>query len=512
MNTPLATDLAALPDRIVDIAPSVTVVGDVLLDSWLHGTSDRLAREAPVPVFDQHRESVAPGGAANTAVNLAAMGARVHMVGLVGEDPAGERLRSLLVGYGVDTSYLVSHPEATTTVKTRVVVDGQVTYRIDQSGAPAAEAALQLLARTTVEALDTDSTLVICDYGGAVAAAGLPSRLAETLTTSRPPLTVVDAHEPERWSCLAPDLVTPNAAETEHLLGVGLGHGAGRIDTVMSRCAELAHHTGARQVVVTLDKDGTVVLDEEGPVYRTWASPVAEKQASGAGDTFVAALVLARAAGAGMSAATDLAQTAADVVVHRLGTSLCTTADLRARLTGHHDPLTSMATLKEEVEYHRSQGRRIVLTNGCFDVLHRGHTTHLTKAAALGDVLVVAVNDDDSVRRLKGSGRPVNHLQDRAGVLAELGCVDYVTSFDGDTAVSVIEALRPDIYVKGGDHTAQTLPETRVVEQYGGSVRILEYLTGHSTTALLGRVRIGAGAHAADPLDGLQDGDDSGAA
>ncbi|MFD1214460.1 D-glycero-beta-D-manno-heptose 1-phosphate adenylyltransferase, partial [Arthrobacter sp. GCM10027362] len=257
-----------------------------------------------------------------------------------------------------------------------------------------------------------------------------------------------------------------------------------------ARRAELLEATGAEAAVVTLDKDGTVLLSRhDGGSHRTWARAAAEKQASGAGDTFVAALTLARAAGLPLTTCLDLAQAAADVVVHRAGTSVCSATDLAAHLRGFADTVLPAHELVRRIADERAAGRRVVLTNGCFDVLHRGHTRYLNQAKQLGDVLVVALNGDESVRRLKGPDRPINPIGDRAAVIAALSCVDYVTVFDTDTPVPLINALRPDVYAKGGDYSPQMLAETPAVEAYGGTVSILDYVAEHSTTAVVRRIR-----------------------
>jgi rfaE bifunctional protein nucleotidyltransferase chain/domain len=287
--------------------------------------------------------------------------------------------------------------------------------------------------------------------------------------------------------------VTPNAQETARLLGLRLPDGRGRVDMVTNHGKALLEATGARSVVVTLDKDGTVMLSADGGSHRTWARPAAEKQASGAGDTFVAALTLARASGLPLTASLDLAQAAADVVVHQPGTSVCSTAQLSRHLESFVDTAIGAEELAVQVQAHRAQGQRIVLTNGCFDVLHSGHTRYLNQAKQLGDVLVVALNSDDSVRMLKGPGRPINAQADRAAVIAALSCVDYVTVFDSPTAIPLIRRLRPEIYAKGGDYTPEMLAETDTVEECGGRVAILDYVAERSTTAVVQRIRDGAG-------------------
>jgi rfaE bifunctional protein nucleotidyltransferase chain/domain len=202
---------------------------------------------------------------------------------------------------------------------------------------------------------------------------------------------------------------------------------------------------------------------------------------------------LARAASLPLTTSVDLAQAAADIVVRRAGTSVCSTDDLGRHLASFADTALDARELARQISQHRAAGRRIVLTNGCFDVLHRGHTRYLNQAKQLGDILVVALNSDDSVRLLKGNDRPINTATDRAAVVAALSCVDYVTVFDTPTPVPLIEELRPDIYAKGGDYTPEMLIETRAVEGYGGTVAILDYVADLSTTAVVNRIRNGEG-------------------
>jgi rfaE bifunctional protein nucleotidyltransferase chain/domain/rfaE bifunctional protein kinase chain/domain len=473
-----------------------------MLDGWWSGTIERLCREAPAPVVDVTAREFAPGGAANTAMNLAALGARVSVAGIIGTDDAGATLRRKLQDAGIDVRHLHSHPGMVTTTKIRISSGGQVMLRIDDSARTVPADALGALASSVRTAVGHQDAVVVCDYGTGVLAdpvrAALQEALAGELTGIEPdrgrPLTVVDAHDPRPWAGLRPDLVTPNAQEVSRLLDVRLPDGPGRVAAVTGHRDALLAATGADSVVVTLDRDGTVLFAADGSTHRTWARPAAEKQASGAGDTFVAALTLARSAGLPLTASLDLAQAAADVVVHQPGTSVCSTAQLGRHLESFADTALEASELARQVAAHRAQGQRIVLTNGCFDVLHSGHTRYLNQAKQLGDVLVVALNSDESVRRLKGPGRPINTGADRAAVIAALSCVDYVTIFDTPTASPLISRLQPDVYAKGGDYTPEMLAETDAVEEYGGRVAILDYVAERSTTAVVQRIRDGAGA------------------
>ncbi|MFF2840994.1 D-glycero-beta-D-manno-heptose 1-phosphate adenylyltransferase [Paenarthrobacter sp. NPDC057981] len=492
-----------LPGRLAEERPVVTVIGDSILDGWWDGTIDRFCREAPAPVVQVQRRDFAPGGAANTAMNLAALGADVRFVSLTGEDEAAKTLKEALEAAGVDVSHVISHPDMSTTTKFRVSSGGQVMLRLDDAAPEVPPEGLSDMAATLSEALRGSAAVVLCDYGagaleGPVRSAILdrlgPGDDGSTPASRQDTLVVVDAHNPGRWAALQPDLATPNAQEAARLMGTDFPGGAARCPFVEAHADHLLNASGAAAVVVTLDREGTLTIRPQGTspqaaTHRTWARPQAEKQASGAGDTFVAALTLARAAGLPLTTSVDLAQAAADVVVHRPGTSVCTTEELATHLRGFADTALTDTELARHIQEHRSEGRRIVLTNGCFDVLHRGHTRYLNQAKQLGDVLVVALNSDSSVRQLKGPDRPVNHEADRAAVIAALSCVDHVTIFDTPTPIPLIELLQPDVYAKGGDYTPEMLQETEAVELYGGTVTILDYVPEHSTTAVLERIR-----------------------
>ncbi|MFI2566146.1 D-glycero-beta-D-manno-heptose 1-phosphate adenylyltransferase [Paenarthrobacter sp. NPDC018779] len=496
-----------LPGRLAEEKRIITVIGDAILDGWWDGLIERFCREAPAPVVQVKRRDFAPGGAANTAVNLAALGVQVRFVSIIGQDQAGQQLKELLSEAGVDVANMLAHPDMTTTTKFRVSSAGQVMLRLDDEAGNVPSDALDQLAEKISGALQGSHAVIVCDYGAGTLEGPVQDALLAVLgpedagkaaagtESSRRGgmLVVVDAHHPERWAGLRPDLATPNAQEAARLVGVELPGGVARCPFVEAHAEQLLAASGAAAVVVTLDRDGTLTVrkDRDGSTatHRTWARPETEKQASGAGDTFVAALALARSAGLPLTTSVDLAQAAADVVVHRPGTSVCSTEELSRHLREFADTALTAGELAKQVQAHRQEGRRIVLTNGCFDVLHRGHTRYLNQAKQLGDVLVVALNSDSSVRRLKGPDRPVNHESDRAAVIAALSCVDHVTVFDTPTPIPLIEILQPDVYAKGGDYTPEMLAETEAVERYGGTVTILDYVPEHSTTAVLQRIR-----------------------
>jgi len=483
---------ADTPGRLQAVSPRITVIGDVMLDGWWFGPVDRMCREAPAPVVQVGRRQYAPGGAANTAMNLAALGARVSIVGVVGRDQAGATLHCMLESAGVDVSGLLFSPDINTVTKTRVVSGDQILLRLDEVGrADFPSTLLEHLAGTAAESLAGSDALIVCDYGSG---ALLPPVVEAVDRAGRPPLLVVDAHDCSPWSAIRPDLVTPNATEAFRLLGRRAPPNGERLPALEAAAPALLVGTGAAAVVVTLDQEGALLLTREGVLHRTWARPVTEKHAVGAGDTFVAALTLARSAGLSLPVSLELAQAAADVVVQRFGTAVCSTEALAEHLGAPTETVLTQEALFHRVQADRAAGRTIVFTNGCFDVLHQGHTSYLAQAARLGDVLVVAVNSDRSVRELKGVHRPINCEGERAAVLAALRWVSYVTVFDTDTPIPLLQRLQPDIYAKGGDYTPEMLRETAVVKSYGGEVRILDYVPAHSTSGLVERIRDGSRA------------------
>lgn len=467
--------------RVRATHPRVTVLGASMLDRWVHGEVHRVSREAPVPVVEVRDAQESPGGAANTAVNLAALGARVRLLSVVGDDDEGRRLRRMVQDAGIDAAGLVAG-EAATVCKTRIVGNEQVLVRMDSATLPIPAATVQDRWLREITTLGPDDTLLVCDYIPEMLPLGFLERLARKRPACR---VIVDAHELARWRPLHPDIVTPNAHELERLLGQPLDE-ADRPAVVVEAAGQVLAAAAAASAVVTLDRDGAVSIDRAGDgTHVTRAHPAPESQAAGAGDTFAAALAVARAVDADLPDAADFAQRAADVVVSRPGTGACALSEL---VPPGARGVVDVDTLRRRLRAEREQGRTVVFTNGCFDILHPGHAAYLEQARALGDVLVVAVNDDDSVRRLKGPERPINAVGDRARMLTALGCVDYVISFAEDSPAALLSLLRPQIYVKGGDYTPEMLDETPVVRAYGGQVRTVGYFPDHSTTALVERL------------------------
>jgi D-beta-D-heptose 7-phosphate kinase/D-beta-D-heptose 1-phosphate adenosyltransferase len=499
--------LTDLPSRWRDAA--VLVIGDALLDGWLTGSPRRLCREAPVPVVSVERVTYACGGAANTAANIAALGGRAILAAAVGGDPDGGRLRRRLRASKVE-SRLVTVPGRSTVGKRRLVGDGQILVRFDQGDTgplpPDRDAALVRHVGDELDRNELDA-VVVCDYD----AGTLGPRLRDLLAERRAeiPLLVVDAHDLRPWAAVAPSLVTPSFAEVERLVGAQRRTAAAaRARWAADSAARLLALARAEVMAVTLDSDGTMVLQADAPPYRTYATPVPNGQTIGAGDAYVAAFTLALVAGTPVTEAAEVAQLAAAVATRTAGTAICDVDGLLAAGGAADSRVLEPPALLAQIAAHRQRGRRIVFTNGCFDVLHRGHVGYLNQAKNLGDVLVVAVNSDESVRRLKGPDRPVNPVEDRVTVLSALSCVDHVVVFDEDSPAALIAQVRPDVYVKGGDYRPELIPEASLVRRLGGRVTVLDYLPDRSTSSLIERIRSGtrrsepgsgAGGHSVRP-------------
>lgn len=481
-------DLARLADTFDGLR--VAVLGDPLLDVYLEGRAGRLCREAPVPAVQLETTHDAPGGAANVAVNAAALGARVRLLGLIGNDAEGERLRAALAAAGVGAGDLVVAPGRRTIAKHRVVGDGQILVRFDCGAmqVPSAAAA-GALCEQLQRALEEADVVVVSDYGYGTVCAPVVDLLAAR-DPARAPQVVADGHRLAHLAAIKPTAVKPSYAETARLLDdAPEAAPAGRVEWVCARAGAILDRTGARIAAVTLDRDGAVVLERGRAPYRTYGRPARPSRSTGGGDTFAAALALALAAGADTPEAAEIASAAAVVVVGKEGTATCSARELHQLIAGGEKRIPDAAALRARVAAARAAGQRIVFTNGCFDILHRGHVTLLNRAKGLGDVLIVGVNSDASVRRLKGPGRPINALEDRLKVLAALSYVDYVVAFDADSPRELIAEAHPDLYVKGGDYTRATLPETDLVESLGGAVCILPLIEDRSTARLIARIR-----------------------
>ena len=469
-------------------ASRVLVIGEAMLDSYLHGDVARLCREAPVPIVDLSGRHDTLGGAANTAAGVRALGASVDYLSVIGDDEAGRLLRRALGSAELHDACVFTAPGRATLMKQRVVGNGQLLLRLDQGSEERLDETSErrLLDALADRWLHADA-VIVSDYDYGILTPAVVAEI-ERLQRAHPRVLVVDAKDLTRYARANVTAVKPNYAEAMALIGGARLDGRARVEQIQAAEERLFQLTGAQILCVTLDVSGAIVFEQGREAYRTFTRPAPHTHAAGAGDTFVGALALALAAGAHTPAAADLASAAATVSVARSGTTVCSAALLAEHLAGERKVAT-LAAVVAQADAWRAAGRRVVFTNGCFDILHRGHITYLNRAKSLGDVLVIGLNSDASVGRLKGPERPINTEEDRAGVLAALSCVDLVVTFEEDTPMNLIEALRPDVYAKGGDYTLDTLPEAPLVRRLGGEVKLLDFLEDRSTSGIIHRIR-----------------------
>lgn len=466
------------------------VIGDAILDTWLEGTATRLCREAPVPVVVGQEEYRFPGGAANTAANLSALGASVTLAGLTGDDPAGEQLRAALREAGVDIGALVADPNAITLHKRRIVADGQCLVRYDEGDLARCSPACRRALGDRVERLVSGCDLVIVsDYEYGTIDQELVERIRR-LQGPHPHMLAIDARNPRRWADIGATVVTPNLQEAR----AATGSDVAAPEIVARRLREMLD---TEYIALTLAGDGVLLVDRDGRSTHLPTWPVPRAGDVGAGDSFTAAMALALAAGATAPQAGRIGVDAASIACTQHRTAVVPHRDLLRRVSLDEQPGAVGLSVKEiaaRLEAERHGGRRIVFTNGVFDIVHAGHVHLLNRARELGDVLVVGINSDASVKRLKGEQRPINREQDRLALVSALDAVDYALIFDDDTPAEVIRQLRPDVDVKGGDYTEETLPEIDAVREVGAAVRFLPLVDGLSTTNVIRRIVDGARA------------------
>lgn len=475
--------------------PRVAVVGDLILDRYVVGDVARISPEAPIPVLAARREELRLGGAGNVAANLAAMGAEVAMVALVGGDGLGRAVRELLEDLSIDASGVQVDGERPTIEKTRLLSGVQQMLRVDREDPTPVEGPVEARVLAAArEAVGRADAVVLSDYGKGLLTPAVNGALIAAARERGIPC-LVDPKGSDWARYQGATLVTPNRKEAEEALGRPLRSS----EEVSLGAAELIERTRLDHVVITLSADGIHHRSASGAEGRVPAEARQVYDVTGAGDTVVSHLAIHLAAGLELGLAVALANQAAGIVVERLGTHAVTREELRLRLEeldpgGVGKVLASAEALDRRLEAWRREGRRVVFTNGCFDVLHRGHVEYLRFARRQGDVLLVGVNSDASVGRLKGPTRPVNGLEDRMEVLGALEVVDGVVAFEEDTPAALIERVTPAVLVKGEDWRDKGVVGREWVEQHGGRVVLAPLLQGRSTTAVLERARSGESA------------------
>ncbi len=460
----------------------ILVVGDVMLDRYWYGATSRISPEAPVPVVHVGRSEERPGGAANVALNTAALGVQTRLIGVTGDDEAAGLLESQLAGAKIDCRFQKIGTAATIS-KLRVISRHQQLIRLDFEDGFATVDPDRLL-EDFHQGLEVCDVVVLSDYGKGTLLQ--VDRLIDAARQAGKPV-IVDPKTDDFSRYRGASIISPNLAELECVVGSCADEAV-----LVSKSNRLIEQLGIDALLVTRGEHGMTLLEKNAPEVHFPAQAREVFDVTGAGDTVIAVLAASMAAGEGLASATALANLAAGIVVGKLGTACVSAPELQsvadaARMPGLGD--VSADQLKVMVADARARGERIVMTNGCFDILHAGHVAYLNEAKRLGDRLIVAVNDDTSVRRLKGNGRPVNPLERRMTVLAALQCVDWVVPFSEDTPEQLICDTSPDLLVKGGDYQPEDIAGYDCVRKDGGEVVVLDYETGCSTSDIIEFIR-----------------------
>ncbi len=470
---------------------TVLCVGDLMLDDFVYGEVSRVSPEAPVPVIAVRREEKVIGGAGNVARNLAGLGARCLFVGVIGADEAANLLVNALAGFDLIEPYLVVDATRPTSRKVRFVSEHYSAHllRADWEVARPVSGDMEArLVREVTALIPRADAIVLSDYAKGV----LTPRLIRTVLDAAVRLgkpVVVDPKGTDFSVYRGATVITPNRKELAESTRMPVG----TEPEIVAAAAAIRAAAGAQAVLVTLSEEGMLLEAAGAEPVHVPAYPVRVRDVSGAGDTVAAVLAALLATGADFESATRAANAAASVVVGKRGTATVTVAELRARIL----PAAALAAEEkiafdpdvaaDRVREWRAAGLRIGFTNGCFDILHPGHVHVLTRARAACDRLVVGLNSDASVKRLKGPDRPIQDIHARAGVLAALEAVDLVAIFEDDTPLDLIARLRPSVLVKGGDYRKETVVGHELVEADGGEIILVDLVPGHSTTRIVER-------------------------
>jgi D-beta-D-heptose 7-phosphate kinase/D-beta-D-heptose 1-phosphate adenosyltransferase len=457
----------------------ILIIGDVMLDRYWTGPTSRISPEAPVPVVRVDDSEDRPGGAANVAINAATLGAQVVLMGMTGQDEAAQILSDRLAAMNVQCEFS-KVAEQDTITKLRIISRNQQLLRLDFEKSFAKDDKSELLAKFEQQVQLTD-LVVLSDYSKGCLSD--PQSLIAIAKKYNKPI-VVDPKGSDFGKYQGASLITPNMSEFEGEMGV-----CETEDELFNNAQALKQKCRLDAVLVTRSEKGMSLFQESAYHLPAHAKEVFD--VTGAGDTVISTLACCIAVGLPLERACQLANHAASVVVGKLGTSTVSTTELAIAVNAQvHQGggVMNAEQLRLAVQQAQHKGERVVMTNGCFDILHSGHVAYLTEAATLGDRLIVAVNTDDSVRKLKGEGRPINNLQRRMAVLAGLSAVDWVVPFSEETPQSLIANILPDVLVKGGDYQIHEIAGGQEVIANGGEVRVLLFEEGVSTTGIISQI------------------------
>jgi D-beta-D-heptose 7-phosphate kinase/D-beta-D-heptose 1-phosphate adenosyltransferase len=467
----------------------VLVIGDAILDTYIKGITDRISREAPVPIINVLEEENDCGGAANTAINVAALGAQTYFLSVIGKDENGKLLTDVLKKHKVNTECLIKDKDRKTLAKKRITAFSNILLRIDEGDIEpiGKETEKKLLENFKLLFKNMDA-IILSDYGYGIITEQI-LECVKKLQEKKSKILVIDSKDLRKFKLLNPTAVKPNYEETIRLLNVPKLLNGQRVDQILEVGKKLHELTGAEHIAATIDADGTILFEKGKKPFLIPSIPQDNKNAIGAGDTFISAMTLSLCCGASGRTAIEIASAAAAVIMQKEGTVVCTMNELKAYFNDTPKYIQHSTDLTKKIDALKKEGKKIVFTNGCFDILHKGHVSLLNQAKALGDVLIVGINGDASIKRLKGNERPINCLDDRITVLAGLEAVDYLVSFEEDSPYKIIKAIKPDVFAKGGDYEVESILEAPLVKQLGGEVKIITFVDGKSTTGIIDKIK-----------------------
>lgn len=457
----------------------VLVAGDLMMDHYIWGSCERISPEAPVQVVATQSESKRLGGAGNVVANLLELGAKVSVASVLGDDGTGDEIVAMLASMGADTSLILREKGRKSGLKSRVMAAHQQVVRIDSESVGEVSGADEFISSVSKKLGEFDIVL-LSDYAKGVLSPKICSGLIN-LAKNASKMVLVDPKGKDYTKYSGATLLTPNRKEASEASGIKIVDSASLAQAINWLKDEINLKYG----LITLSEEGIALLDKELEIFPAIAKEVFD--VTGAGDTVLATLGYMLASGAGIKKAVEVANLAAAVVVAKVGSATASFTEieelLRSRASAGFERKIKTLNELEEILAHRGK-KRLVFTNGCFDILHPGHARYLSKARDFGDILIVGLNSDESVRRLKGEARPINSQDDRACLLAALGFVDYIVIFDEDTPLNLIRALRPDVLVKGADYAGKEV----VGSDIAGEVRLVEFEAGKSTTGIIQRI------------------------
>ena len=457
----------------------VLVVGDIILDEYIYGETSRISPEAPVPIVRVDNTEERAGGAANVALNVSSLGLSVDLLGITGKDESSDRLKKILTKQNV-TCHFIKDESLPTTTKRRIVSQHQQLIRLDYENKKTTKTSSLL--DKYIELIEKVDIVILSDYAKG-SLLGVDSFIKYANKKNIPVL--VDPKSDDFTPYKNTTILTPNEKEFEVIVGK-----YNTEDELIKKGKLLCKELKLSALLVTRGNKGmTLIRDEKPPIYHH-AVTHEVFDVTGAGDTVIAVLAVSIASNFSLEIATSFANTAAGLVVEKFGTAYVTVDEINKNLNDNKklstivDPDNALKIIQDI----RDRGKTIIMTNGCFDIIHTGHVRYLNKARSIGDFLLVAINDDDSVKRLKGNSRPINNLENRAVVLNGLSSVDLVVTFNEDTPEKLIEFLKPDSLVKGGDYKEEEIIGADFVKRSGGNVVVLPFEKGNSTTNILKKI------------------------